>query len=193
MTNQLMTFEYEDKKIEFQFRDKGKLMVNASQMAEAFDKRLDHFMESGSVKIFKETLIRPPYGGLIGVFSEKDIVDNRKRNGLWVHRLLAIKLAAWLNPVFEVWIYMTIDKILTGDYTEVLEFKNTMTELIAEKKENDRLYDANYKKLKDNKYFIAHNSLIKQRKNIADKISDLNLQTLQSIYKNDLFTSTLDN
>lgn len=69
MNNQLMTFEYEEKRVEFQFTDKSKLMVNASQMAEMFGKRLDPFFRSDHVKIFKDTLIRPPYGGLIGYKS----------------------------------------------------------------------------------------------------------------------------
>ena len=36
-----------------------------------------------------------------------------------MHRVLALKFAAWLDPVFEVWVYTTIDDILFGRYRQV--------------------------------------------------------------------------
>ncbi len=35
-----------------------------------------------------------------------------------MHRVLALKFAAWLNPAFELWVYATIDDILFGSYKE---------------------------------------------------------------------------
>lgn len=35
-----------------------------------------------------------------------------------MHRVLALKFAAWLNPDFELWVYATIDDILFGSYKE---------------------------------------------------------------------------
>lgn len=37
----------------------------------------------------------------------------RGKQGTWVHPQLALKLAAWLNPEFEVWVYATIEKLFT--------------------------------------------------------------------------------
>jgi hypothetical protein len=36
-----------------------------------------------------------------------------------MHRVLALKFAAWLDPDFEVWVYSTIDTILFGHYKEL--------------------------------------------------------------------------
>jgi hypothetical protein len=33
-----------------------------------------------------------------------------------MHRILALKFAAWLDPDFEVWVFITIDKILNEYY-----------------------------------------------------------------------------
>lgn len=40
----------------------------------------------------------------------------RGEQGTWVHPQVALKLAAWLNPEFEVWVYATIEKLFrTGE------------------------------------------------------------------------------
>ena len=36
-----------------------------------------------------------------------------------MHRILALKFAAWLNPELELWVYETIDEILFGEYAEL--------------------------------------------------------------------------
>ena len=35
-----------------------------------------------------------------------------------MHRVLALKFAAWLNPSFELWVYSTIETLLFGRYVE---------------------------------------------------------------------------
>ncbi len=35
-----------------------------------------------------------------------------------MHRVLALKFAAWLSPDFEVWVYSTIEKLLFGKHVE---------------------------------------------------------------------------
>lgn len=35
-----------------------------------------------------------------------------------MHRVLAIKFAAWLNPTFEIWVYSTIERILFGKHAQ---------------------------------------------------------------------------
>ena len=35
-----------------------------------------------------------------------------------MHRILALKFAAWLDPDFELWVYNTIDNILFGNYNK---------------------------------------------------------------------------
>lgn len=35
-----------------------------------------------------------------------------------MHRVLALKFAAWLSPDFEVWVYSTIEQLLFGKHVE---------------------------------------------------------------------------
>jgi len=39
--------------------------------------------------------------------------------GTWVHRRIALKMAAWLNPRFEVWVYNVIERLLTEGRVEL--------------------------------------------------------------------------
>ena len=41
-----------------------------------------------------------------------------------MHRILALKFAAWLNPDFEFWVYKTIDFILFDHYRQMEESIN---------------------------------------------------------------------
>ena len=38
--------------------------------------------------------------------------------GTWVNDILALKLAAWLSPQFEIWIYTKIKELLTNGSVE---------------------------------------------------------------------------
>lgn len=42
------------------------------------------------------------------------MIDYKGRNGTYFHRVLALKFAAWLDPMFEVWIYSKIEEVLFG-------------------------------------------------------------------------------
>lgn len=39
--------------------------------------------------------------------------------GTWMHQKLALKLAAWLSPEFELWVYDRIEELLTTGKTEI--------------------------------------------------------------------------
>jgi hypothetical protein len=57
----------------------------------------------------------------LDIKSESDLVDSKQKSGTWMHRILALKFAAWLDPDFEVWVFETIDKIILGHYKEQKE------------------------------------------------------------------------
>lgn len=113
-----LEFIYQDTQIHFMLDHGDNVMVNATEMAKVFKKRTDVFLKSDHVKLFIEAAKLPPYGGSLGIFSESDLIDFKGRNGIYFHRILALKFAAWLDPNFEVWIYSTVDKILFGHYKQ---------------------------------------------------------------------------
>jgi hypothetical protein len=52
-----------------------------------------------------------------------------------MHRVLAIKFAAWLSPRFELWVYLTIDQLLFGF---AIEIEDSISEsVLLEKRKRD--------------------------------------------------------
>ena len=112
-------FEFEGNKITFEFEN-GQKMVNATQMAKVFNKKMNNFLRTKNTKAFIKILeesrnakkrFGSPYKALRVVKG-----GNRKDlQGTWMSERLALKFAAWLSPAFEVWVYHIIHEVLTND------------------------------------------------------------------------------
>ena len=115
------------------------VMVNATQMGKVFKKKPVDFLKLDSTKNFIAVLEKK-YGNRIieekSTFSfvissdqgedlhlENEIstsvnvlkvIHGGQENGTWMHRLLAIKFAAWLDSEFELWIYEITEEIMFG-------------------------------------------------------------------------------
>lgn len=108
-----LEFIFQETQIHFLLKNEGNVMVNATEMAKAFNKRVDHFRKSDHAKAFIHALKLPPNGGSL---SDENIISFRGRNGIYFHRALALKFAAWLDPYFEVWVFNTLESLLFGNY-----------------------------------------------------------------------------
>ena len=114
-------FIYQDTQIHFLLGKEKNVMVNATEMAKAFGKKTEVFLKADHVKSFIEVIKLPPFGGSLGINSHEDLIDFRGRNGIYFHRILALKFASWLDASFEIWIYSTIEEILFGNAKKVGE------------------------------------------------------------------------
>ena len=95
-----LEFIYQENEIHFLLNPTDQnVMVNATEMAKIFNKRMDLFMKAAHTKRFIEVLKLPPNGGSL----DQNVVQFRGRNGIYFHRILALKFAAWLDPEFEIW------------------------------------------------------------------------------------------
>ena len=110
-------FEFNGSVVSFE-TEKGNVMVNATQMAKIFGKDLYQFTKSDHAKAFVNSCLKPAFAGLLGIEKEEDLLISIQKTGTWMHRVLALKFAAWLNSDFEVWVYTTIDELLFGSYKE---------------------------------------------------------------------------
>jgi hypothetical protein len=117
---QIQKFVFNNTEVDFQFDKESNVMVNATQMAKIFEKRVDVFLKSDHAKEFINVLEFTPFGGNSEPLKMDEIIKTKGQSGTWMHRLLALKFAAWLDPKFEVWVYSTIDFILF-DYYKRLE------------------------------------------------------------------------
>lgn len=132
-------FIYNDKTIDFDFNQDSDVMVNANQMAKVFGREMKDFNKLESTKNFIEACLISEDSSLIGIEKKENLIISKRNSGTWMHRILALKFAAWLDPNFEVWVFTTIDKLLLGDYHEQREATKAKlkaeNELEAKKKE----------------------------------------------------------
>lgn len=111
-------FIFRDQEVDFEIRGEN-VMVNATQMAKIFEKDLFQFTKSDHAKTFINECLIPANAGLLGIENDEDLIISTQRTGTWMHRVLALKFAAWLNPAFELWVYSVIDELLFGHYKEL--------------------------------------------------------------------------
>lgn len=133
-------FLYQGQEIDFVLTDKTDVMVNATEMAKAFGKETREFMKNKNTKEFikvAQEFLAERWGiphrsddenAIIQAPNGVRIVENRGHMGIYFHRILALKFAAWLDPRFELWVYETIDSILFGPY---IEWRNAEVEKIT--------------------------------------------------------------
>jgi len=126
---------YEEFQIQFlQGRAKGHIMINATEMAKAFGKETRDFLKNKSTKQF--ILALEQWG--ITHRSNSDIIDRRGHMGTYFCEELAMKLAAWLDPQFELWVYRKIIDMYLSDYRE---HQDSMTRVDDAEKEMQRIED----------------------------------------------------
>lgn len=127
---EVVHFIYNEQTIDFLPSGNDNLMVNATQMAKIIGKRVDVFLKSDHAKEFINELELTPFGGSLTPLKREEIIKTVNGVNTWMHRILALKFAAWLDPKFEVWVFSTIDKIILGHYKEMREA--TIEKLLAE-------------------------------------------------------------
>ena len=115
------TFTFNETPITFEFSSDDNLMVNATEMAKVFNKDVFQFTRIESTKSFIQTCLKPQFCGLLGIKTEDDLIISRQKAGTYMHRVLALKFASWLDPEFELWVYSTIDQILFGEFQDLKE------------------------------------------------------------------------
>jgi len=130
----ILEFIYNEKSISFDPQGNDNVMVNATEMAKVFGKRLDHFLKTDHAKEFISELELTPFGGSSKPLTREEIIKTVNGVNTWMHRILALKFAAWLDVKFEIWVWNTIDKILLEHYREV---KAAMYEKMAAEKALD--------------------------------------------------------
>lgn len=178
MESKICVFEEND--ITFLVSKDNGMMVNATEMAKAFNKDLFQFTKSDGTKAFIESCLKPANAGLLGVKSEEDLIISRQKSGTFMHRVLALKFAAWLSPDFEVWVYATIEKLLFGKHVEREQsFERTLTL----QKEINFIKDKPEKTGADFERYLEIESLIRREKIIRSSITKENISEMQSLFQ----------
>ena len=93
-------------------------MINATEMAKVFNKNVGHFLDNDSTNTFIEVCLNNRNSDYLGIKDKSDLIVSRQKAGTYMHRVLALKFAAWLDPEFELWVYSTIERLLFGKHVE---------------------------------------------------------------------------
>jgi len=168
MTQKDFFYEDDNKQVvTFQINEKT-LMVNATEMAKIFDAEIAHFMQNQGTQKFIQACLNTRNSEFLGVKKESDLYTSVQKSGTWMHRILALKFAAWLDPNFEVWVYRLIDQLLFGDYNELkasVKESATRRSKIEKLKETLRKTSNDFKELE-----TLEGSEVKAAKNRSRKI-----------------------
>jgi len=157
---EILKFIYEETEIEFELG--SNLKVNATEMAKKFDKKVEAFMRNESTVLFISECLKSENSRYLGIEKEEDLYTSKQNAGTWMHKILALKFAAWLNPAFELWIYKTIDQILNRHFSKVKE-------VISEKKIIEEQIKKKKELLENNEIFIEYIKLVEQQKLLENK------------------------
>lgn len=177
-------FIYKDQVIEFLQGDSN-IMVNATQMIKTFDKRLDHFLKTDQTKAFIQEFEFTLFGGNSDPKNKELIIKSRGHTGTFVHRILALKLAAWLSPKFELWIFFTIDKMINAQYKDIAE---TTTAKLKIEKERDLMQEEMLKKYPDDfyKFLELEGKLTKANRKRLKAIRDSTKELKLNLFPEDI-------
>jgi len=112
----------------------GNVMVNATEMAKTFGKEVSGFLKTEQTENFIKAFCQTEDIPFENEFSAKGklikiVKGHHSVNGTWMHRTVALKFAAWLDPFFEVWVFKTIEEILYS-YSKELDESIARTVLI---------------------------------------------------------------
>lgn len=122
-SQEITVYQYNNKNISF--LNGENTMVNATEMANAFNKSPNHWLRNNSTKEFISTLAalrnRNP--------SDLVKVTNGDNGGTWVHKDVAIELARWLSPAFAIWCNDRITELLNHGVTAM---PDTIEKIIAD-------------------------------------------------------------
>jgi len=176
----IQKFKFGDVEIEFDLRQGENMMVNATEMAKVFEKDLWSFTKSDHARAFIQSCLKPPYGGLLGVKSEEDLISSSQKSGTWMHQVLALKFAAWLNSDFEVWVYITIKSLL---YEFAREIQDSISETVSLQRQKDDIKNQLAKREPDFlEYLSIEQKLINARSRRSNATKNKFRETMEDLF-----------
>jgi hypothetical protein len=155
------------------------MMLNATEMAKIFGKQVNEFMSNDGTKAFIKSCLNNGKSRFFNVEKEDDLVISRQKTGTWMHRVLALKFAAWLNPDFEVWVYCTIENLLFERYIKIeMSYERTL----ALQRETKELACKTYKTGEDFERYLQIQKLMKDESSLRRSLAYESLSETKGIF-----------
>jgi hypothetical protein len=131
-------FIYQNQEVDFTPAGSKDIMVNATQMADIFGRETKDFNKLESTKRFINACILSEESSLINIKCKEDLTISKQKSGTWMHRILALKFAAWLDPQFELWVFSTIDQLINNEFREQKDAITRKMQLKAQKEQKKK-------------------------------------------------------
>lgn len=180
METKICTFE--ENPITFALEKNNGMMINATEMAKAFGKNVGHFMENDSTKKFIEACLNNRNPDYLNINSVNDLIESRQKSGTWMHRIVALKFAAWLSPEFEVWVYSTIENLLFGKH---VQREQSFERTLKFQKELDELKDKPQKTGEDFERYLEIDRALKREKAVRKSLTSEAVTGMKSLFGED--------
>lgn len=117
---------------------------DATRMCQMYGKRVNNFLRIESTQRYLSALSKKLS---IPIEIEKSAMTENQgaepnaliykvkggevdQSGTWVHQRVALKLAAWLNEDFEVWVYGVIEELMTTGQVKMADHVKELTEAL---------------------------------------------------------------
>ena len=180
---------FEENKITFELSKDNNMMINATEMAKVFDKKVENFTRIESTQDFIKSCLKfatkEENKTLKSVLSEvktaEDLIISRQKSGTFMHRILALKFAAWLNSDFEVWVYATIEKLIFGKH---LSREKSLETTISYQKEMKKLVDKVEKTGEDFKRYMEIEKLLGYEKSVRANLTKEVVHEMNDMFEN---------
>ena len=169
---------FDGKEVSF-FFEKSNVMVNATEMAKIFGKEPEPFMRNESTKNFINSCLKTENSRFLGIEKEDDLIISRQKSGTWMHRVLALKFAAWLNSDFEVWVYSTIENLLFGKH---VKREQSFERTIELQKEMEELRDKTEKSGGDFERYLEVQRELKKEVAVRKNLTVEGLSGMRSLF-----------
>lgn len=173
---------FKENPITFALDKNNGMMVNATEMAKAFGKKVNEFMSNDGTKEFVKEALNNGNSRFLKVFSQSDLYYSNPRTGTWMHRVLAIKFAAWLNPAFELWVYSTIERILFGKHEQR---EKSLERSLNYQTESKKLRDKPNKTGVDFERYLELDKELKREKAIRKSLTAEAVTEMKSLFEED--------
>jgi len=99
-----------------------------------------------------------------------------------MHRILALKFAAWLSPKFELWIYSTIERLLFGKH---VDRENSFKKTVSLQKEMNILSEKPQKTGEDFERYMVIRNLLRVEKTIRTNLTKESVSEMNDLFQED--------
>ena len=171
---------FEENNITFLLSKDNGMMINATEMAKVFGKQVNEFMSNERTVLFIKECLNNGNSRYINISNQDELYRTNQKSGTFMHRILALKFAAWLSPKFELWIYSTIEKLLFGKH---VDREQSFERTLSLQKELDILRDKPNKTGADFERYLEIQTLIRREKTVRSLLTKESINEMADLFK----------